>query len=238
RAMPTSSTSSTANIHLPNWYHNQDAARLPDSCRVKCDTCHGHGSEAGQEMVDCYACQHGEMACVAHKCAQCGGSGFVCPACRGMRFVRSQVWKHSAAAHQNARDIDRCTECCRDNKVEPFQERKAINDYLMRWRTHTAEAQARGERYVEPRQAKLDAEAAAYKQLVPSNGPTRSRKPTPLRRKVDDAPVAESKPTPPPSSSQPVEAWRALPDILRSQGNSDRERARQAIIERNKRQQG
>ncbi len=193
-------------------------------------------------MVECYACQHGEMACEAHKCAQCGGSGFVCPQCRGMRFVRSQVWKHSAAAHQNARDLERCHACTEGNNVNPFKERTAINDYLLRWRTHTTDATTRGERYVEPRQAKADAEAARYKQLVPSNGPTRSRKPTPIRRKVAEpmpgAEPGENTNTPPSSSlppSQPVETWRALPEILRAQGNSARERTRQEMIDRAKR---
>lgn len=60
----------------------------------------------------------------------CGGTGLVCPVCRGVRFTRRNV----PVGHPDFGKALRCTSCCEGNNVHPEHETRAIQAYL---RTYT-----------------------------------------------------------------------------------------------------
>ena len=129
----------------PQWYMTSPNSVLADDCRAKCGNCRGHGSHAGAELEVCPNCQANDAfgPCPLHRCKACAGSGLVCPACRGMRFVRVAPW--DARRGMNV-EIERCAKCCEGNQVNPALERRTITRYMTRWLaqfpTDTPEASA------------------------------------------------------------------------------------------------
>lgn len=121
---------------MPSWLKNSVYRSLPDHCRVKCDECHGNGSNAGVELAFCLACQTGYEVCPLHKCRQCDGAGAVCPTCRGMRFIRDREWDPRWGGGQAVR----CPTCTEGNNINRDREMAAVRKYLLRWRT-SADAQ-------------------------------------------------------------------------------------------------
>ena len=115
---------------MPKWYENSPNALLADDCRAKCSDCRGHGSHAGAELETCQGCHSQDFPCPLHRCKSCAGSGLVCPACRGMRFVRVAPWD---IRRGGVVEIERCTQCCEGNNVNPATERRAITRYMTRW---------------------------------------------------------------------------------------------------------
>ena len=213
------STSSTSSVRGPNWYNSADALAYGDDCRAKCQECHGHGSPYFFELLACDSCMRGpnNICCPAHICRTCHGSGFVCPQCRGMRFVRSLVFNPGAAAHQNVRELLRCPGCTEGNNIHPEQERRAIERYLMKYRTWQTAAAARGESFIEPsvaRQLAADAAQVAeqqrYEARQAERRQTRQRRAITRSRQIE-ARLDEGMPqSPPPSDAE----WSALHGIV------------------------
>lgn len=63
-----------------------------------------------------------------HKCERCGGSGLVCPACRGDRVVRERPW---STQHDHV-SVVRCDKCW-TGQVNRAYERQTIMRYLTKW---------------------------------------------------------------------------------------------------------
>ena len=123
--------SSHANELAPRWYAESINSKLPHDCRAKCDLCFGYGSHAGIALYTCQGCQTGYEPCPLHTCLQCGGTGLVCPQCRGMRFVRAHEWD----AHRSTSvEVIRCPKCCEGNNVNVELELRVIERYMARWR--------------------------------------------------------------------------------------------------------
>jgi hypothetical protein len=61
-------------------------------------------------------------------CALCNGKGAVCPACRGMRFLRLRRKYHQPWES----DLARCSVCCEGNNVNEALEMQAIRAYIAR----------------------------------------------------------------------------------------------------------
>lgn len=102
---------------------------------MRCDRCGGlgvyHGSDAEMALAigHCVACMNpnAAKACGRHACHICDGSGAVCPACRGARFVRRDV----PYGHPDFGQALRCETCCEGNQVSQTKERRAIERYLV-----------------------------------------------------------------------------------------------------------
>lgn len=134
-----------------SWRQNATALSLQLDSRVLCQSCGGsavrapwheiagcfacHDSqdgpcEAHQEMgrrLGCKTCQDGPRPCPRHACAICGGSGLVCPTCRGMRFLRLE-WpdRHDGFPYLA------CPKCIADGQVSTLKEHRLIQQYLAR----------------------------------------------------------------------------------------------------------
>ena len=83
--------------------------------RAICRECMGRGRKGGREGWP-FA-----------KCAACQGKGVVCPACRGMRFVR-QPQPGAQAEWQT--EVTRCARCCEGNQVNDVIEMREIQRYI------------------------------------------------------------------------------------------------------------
>src|SRR5690348_8217777 len=85
------------------------ARTLPDECRAKCALCHGAGRP---------------------NCSLCEGFAFVCPTCRGMKWLRT------GQIEGGTYTIERCDRC-----LTPTLRLEAVSRYLERWiRQHPQEA--------------------------------------------------------------------------------------------------
>ena len=119
---------------LPNFVRALPAS-LPDDCRARCERCRGRGSYSDIEtLIACQDCHSNGMACKLHVCRMCGGSGLVCPACRGVRLVRSREWDTNTPRGEV--EIERCPRCwdATNNRVDPMREKRVIDRYLVRYR--------------------------------------------------------------------------------------------------------
>ena len=117
----------------PKWRREALGLKLSDDSRVKCPECMGAGSPSGPETRYCSNCQdHDDIEapgpCPMHKCRICGGSGMVCPTCRGMRFVRMPLFVGNRVDPKE----DRCPTCTEGNNWNPQKEEKAITRYTMK----------------------------------------------------------------------------------------------------------
>lgn len=75
-----------------------------------CTSCAGRGRSGGRD------------------CSMCNGKGAVCPACRGMRFLRLRKKYHQPWES----DLTRCAVCCEGNNVNEALEMQAIRAYVAR----------------------------------------------------------------------------------------------------------
>lgn len=142
-----------------------------------------------------------------------------------MRFVRSPVFNASTAAHQNVRELLRCPHCTEGNNINPQLERRAIERYLMKFRTWEAEAAARGKTFVEPslaRQRAADAaqndEQRAYETGQQERRKTRQRKAITRSREIE----AHRGETP---QQPPADMWQSLHSVVTSFRKPRQERA-------------
>src|SRR6185437_11089297 len=81
--------------------HGRSAKSMPDECRVKCALCHGIGRPT---------------------CSLCEGHAYVCPTCRGMKWLRTGQIENGTYT------IERCDRC-----LTPTLRVEAISRYLERW---------------------------------------------------------------------------------------------------------
>ncbi len=197
------------------------AARLPDDCRIKCEQCHGHGSADFFEVVECLSCQRGihDAPCITHACRACSGSGKVCPECRGMRFVRSNVFRMSSYAGQNVREVTRCPVCCEGNNVNVEREREAILRYEAKWTTWEAEAAAASDPIIDPQaamQRDLDAETREQQRAFEENqrGKARDRQ----RKRISRSREVESQLDGQMPAPLPLKDFSPLRDALPKRG--------------------
>lgn len=203
----------------PRWYRDNEWVTLPDDCRVKCEQCRGHGCPSYFELMTCFACLHGEMACPSHACPQCHGSGRVCPTCRGMRFIRGAVYKLTSAAHDNVRELQRCPDCCEGNNINPENERKAVERYLVKWWQWVAEAQREGSDMIEPRllrQQQQDAETRQEQQALEAT--QREQRRTRQKRQITRSKEVEARldDALPPSPLPTQADWDMLSGVVRA----------------------
>lgn len=212
----------------PRWYRDNEWVTLPDDCRVKCEQCRGHGCPSYFEMMQCFACLHGEMACPSHACPQCHGSGRVCPTCRGMRFIRGPVYKLTSAAHDSVRELQRCPDCCEGNNINPEHERKSVERYLVKWWQWVAEAEREGRPLVEPRllrQRQDDAENRARQQEFEATQAVQQR--SRQQRHISRSKQVEAKINDdlPPLPMPTQEEWAALRSVVTNFRKPKKERA-------------
>lgn len=129
--------------------------------------------------------------------------------------MRSDVFRMGAAVHENVREILRCPYCCEGNNINPIAEKRAVDHYLLRWRTWAAEAAARGEELIEPGRARQEAEDAHQRQQQQEYASqqkactqTRQRRHIARSRQVEAR--LDERPLPPPSEQE----WAVLHNIV------------------------
>lgn len=83
--------------------------------RAICSDCNGRGRKGGREGWP-FA-----------QCAACRGKGAVCPACRGMRFVREPI---PGAQSDWQTHVVRCNRCCEGNQINDVIEMREIRRYI------------------------------------------------------------------------------------------------------------
>jgi len=139
---PTRRSPLSDDVQYPPWFQNSPAARLPAESRIRCPRCFGRRSGAGrvlERVTDregvirdpgCVACWGGyaEGPCPAHTCYTCAGSGYVCPQCRGDRFISMDYH----VGHPDFGKAERCPVCTEGNNISPPKEAAAIQRYLAR----------------------------------------------------------------------------------------------------------
>jgi len=76
----------------------------------------------------CIACwdSYADRPCPAHICHVCDGSGFVCPQCRGDRFINGDFMP----GHPQFGQALKCHVCTEGNGVNEDLEKRAITTYL------------------------------------------------------------------------------------------------------------
>ena len=113
----------SSDTRLPSWYDDPESFYFKgDDCRAKCADCLGRGTlEPAGIIAECAECWEG-MPCGLHQCRSCEGAGAVCPACRGMRFLRLGGGR-----------VGPCEFCTEGNNFNGDVERGTIRRYMLRY---------------------------------------------------------------------------------------------------------